>query len=467
MTELIQIEDHVAARHFFMAILAEQPAAEAKGLLGSIASNVTRRCTLVAQWLDRREAEPLARLRGYKALAEATEDSDWEDRAFTTLAQLIESSVTEQIAAKTSTRAQTNARSVKVQAAARIDFGGGWTDTPPYSLEQGGTVLNAAITLRGQHPIMAEATPLSEPKLILESHDIGTTIEPKTAGELLTYANPADPFALQKAALVLKGLVPTDVDPALPVIDLMRELGGGFKLSTATSIPRGSGLGTSSIMAGAVLTCLGQVTGTASSADELFDEVLCLEQMLTTGGGWQDQVGGLTGGIKLVTTAPGLPQHIHVEPVQLSPETNVELASRLILGLHGAAALGQESAARGDGPLAGARSRNGLDSSRNRAAGDRDAGGLEGRQRRSIWRAAGRALGHQSTHGPRLHQSLHRQVVRGDAPAHQRRQARGRRRRRLRDGGRAQHPIRARSLGGAGDALSGHACGNLDVRRAG
>ena len=329
LTELIQIEDHVAARHFFTAIQAEQPAAEAKGLLGSIAGNVTRRCALVAQWLDR--VAPLIRLRGYKALAEATEESAWEDRAFTALAQLIEASVNDQLAAKTSARATMSAGSVKVRAAARIDFGGGWTDTPPYSLERGGTVLNAAITLRGQQPIVAEATPLSEAKLILESHDIGATIEPKTVGELLTYANPADPFALQKAALVLKGLVPAEVDPARPVADLMRELGGGFKLSTATSIPRGSGLGTSSIMAGAVLTCLGQVTGTASSADELFDEVLCLEQMLTTGGGWQDQVGGLTGGIKLITTAPGLPQHIHVEPVHLSAETSVELASRLIL----------------------------------------------------------------------------------------------------------------------------------------
>jgi fucokinase len=328
LTELIQIEDHVAARHFFTAIMAAQPAAEAKGLLGSGARNVTQRCAVVAQWLDR--VEPLIRLRGYKALAEATEDSTWEDRAFTTLAQLIEASVTDQIAAKTATRAAVRARSVKVEVAARIDFGGGWTDTPPYSLEQGGTVLNAAITLRGKYPIVAEITPLSEPKLILDSHDIGTTIEPQTVGELLTYANPADPFALQKAALVLKGLVPADADPAMPVTQLLRELGGGFKLSTATFIPRGSGLGTSSIMAGAVLTCLGRVTGTVS-ADELFDEVLCLEQMLTTGGGWQDQVGGLTGGIKLISTAPGLPQHIHVEPVHISPETSVELASRLIL----------------------------------------------------------------------------------------------------------------------------------------
>jgi fucokinase len=53
--------------------------------------------------------------------------------------------------------------------------------------------------------------------------------------------------------------------------------------------------------------------------------------MLTTGGGWQDQVGGLWGGIKLINTAPGLPQQIQVETIKLSPETKVELASRLVL----------------------------------------------------------------------------------------------------------------------------------------
>jgi fucokinase len=63
----------------------------------------------------------------------------------------------------------------------------------------------------------------------------------------------------------------------------------------------------------------------------LFDEVLCLEQMLTTGGGWQDQVGGLVGGIKLVATEPGLPQRIQVEPVCYSAATQAELADRLML----------------------------------------------------------------------------------------------------------------------------------------
>ena len=52
---------------------------------------------------------------------------------------------------------------------------------------------------------------------------------------------------------------------------------------------------------------------------------------MTTGGGWQDQVGGLTGGIKLLTSDPGLPQRVRLEPVSLSAETRDALATRLML----------------------------------------------------------------------------------------------------------------------------------------
>ena len=334
LADLSRVEDYVAARHFYAAIEGERSAAEARELLGAVAGAVMRRCELVGEWLSK--ADPILRLRGYKALADASGQSAWEDHTFATLAQMIETSVSSQLSTAIlcqsgSPRALAGEHGVRVKAAARIDFGGGWTDTPPYSIERGGTVLNAAVTLRGDHPIVAEAVPLQEPRLILESQDIGATLEPKHVGELITYANPADPFALHKAALVLKGIVPLDLDPAAPVADLLRTFGGGLRLSTQTSIPRGSGLGTSSIMAGAVLTCLGRLVGQDATPAELFDEVLCLEQMLTTGGGWQDQVGGLVGGIKLVSTQPGLPQRIHVEPVRLSPETRVELSSRLLL----------------------------------------------------------------------------------------------------------------------------------------
>lgn len=334
LADLARVEDYVAAKQFYAAVVAEQPAVEARKLIGPVTTNVQRRCDLMGEWLA--QADPILRLRGYKALAVASEKDEWEDRAFSTLAQMIERSVSgrpSSITPCTNTSQQKLVREsgVEVRAAARIDFGGGWTDTPPYSIERGGTVLNAAITLRGAHPIVAQALRLDEPKLILESQDIGVTLEAKTVGELSNYANPADPFALDKAALVLKGILPLDLDPQTPVTELCQMLGGGLKLSTQTFIPRGSGLGTSSIMAGAVLNCLGQMVGINTEGDQLFDEVLCVEQMLTTGGGWQDQVGGLVGGIKLVSTGPGLPQKIHFEQTRLAPETKVELASRLLL----------------------------------------------------------------------------------------------------------------------------------------
>ena len=37
--------------------------------------------------------------------------------------------------------------------------------------------------------------------------------------------------------------------------------------------------------------------GKAVSNDTLYRLVLCMEQLMSTGGGWQDQAGGLTGGI--------------------------------------------------------------------------------------------------------------------------------------------------------------------------
>jgi len=41
--------------------------------------------------------------------------------------------------------------------------------------------------------------------------------------------------------------------------------------------------------------------------------VLQLEQLLTTGGGWQDQVGGVVGGAKLIATAAGLTPDPRIE----------------------------------------------------------------------------------------------------------------------------------------------------------
>jgi fucokinase len=341
LADLQAVEDAVAACRLHQAIMDERSAAEAAALLGHQADVIARRAKRVAARVV--GVDPVTQLRGYEVLAVATGDGYWEERAFAVLREMIEDAVeggSPPAALPDPSRSGTGAGGgsvggdsavrARVAAAARIDFGGGWTDTPPYSIERGGTVLNAAIALRDVHPIVAEAERLTEPLLVLESGDIEAAIAPQQAGEVLSYANPADPFALLKAAAVLCGLVPQDAGPDVSLAELLVDT-GGVRVCTQTSIPRGSGLGTSSILAGAVLACLGRLLGCAPTEAQLFDQVLCLEQMMTTGGGWQDQVGGLTGGIKLVTSEPGLPQRVNIVPVALSARTASELCERLLL----------------------------------------------------------------------------------------------------------------------------------------
>ena len=416
LAELLALEDTIAVLRFSAAVEAEQPAAEAKGLLGATPGVIRRRSQEAGdRW---RTADPIVQIRGFKALGEATGERAWEDRAFSTLAALIEQA-TLKVEGRRWQPPNFNSQPISVRAAARIDFGGGWTDTPPQSIERGGTVLNAAVTLRGAHPIVAEVVPLSEPRLILVSQDLDITLEPLLAGEILAYANPADPFALHKAALVLRGVVPLDTDPAQPLADLLRKR-GGLRLSTGARIPLGSGLGTSSILAGAVLAALFELrqgaeeqrsTGaedSRSASGRLFDEVLCLEQMLTTGGGWQDQVGGLMGGVKLVTTPPGLPQRITVQPVHPAPAMAEAFGQRLLLVYTGQQRLAKNLLRCHHEPLDGARPGGGFLPRRDHPAGTGNPRRPDHRRPGRLRRAAGGTLGARQTHGPGMHQSVHR-----------------------------------------------------------
>jgi hypothetical protein len=43
-----------------------------------------------------------------------------------------------------------------LQAPARIDLAGGWSDTPPISYEMGGEVANLAVLVQGKRPIGAK-----------------------------------------------------------------------------------------------------------------------------------------------------------------------------------------------------------------------------------------------------------------------------------------------------------------------
>jgi len=56
-----------------------------------------------------------------------------------------------------------------------------------------------------------------------------------------------------------------------------------------------------------------------------------LEQLMTTGGGWQDQAGGIFPGAKLVVSGPGLSQKLRVQPVPSTAEAAAEFESLLVL----------------------------------------------------------------------------------------------------------------------------------------
>lgn len=215
----------------------------------------------------------------------------------------------------------------EVRLPLRVNFGGGWSDTPPYCNENGGCVLNAAIKLDGKLPVYACVEKISESKVVFESRDTGAHGEFFDIGGILRADDPSDDFALHKAALIACGIISGESLEAA-----LSRIGGGIKLTTDVSgVPKGSGLGTSSILSAACVKCLYGFFGIEYKAEDIYSRVICMEQIMTTGGGWQDQVGGLTDGIKYITSQPGIKQCPKVEYVRLSESVRVELQSRFAL----------------------------------------------------------------------------------------------------------------------------------------
>ena len=194
----------------------------------------------------------------------------------------------------------------------RIDIAGGWTDTPPYCLMEGGNVINFAIELNGQPPLQAYVRPSKEPRIVLRSIDLGAVEVVEINEQLTDFMHVGSPFSIPKAALVLAGFGNTGKAGASGISGSLRvqleSFGSGIELTLLSAIPAGSGLGTSSILAATVLGALNDFCGLGWDKNEIGRRTLMLEQMLTTGGGWQDQFGGVLGGVKLLQTSRGFDQ---------------------------------------------------------------------------------------------------------------------------------------------------------------
>jgi len=191
----------------------------------------------------------------------------------------------------------------------RLDLAGGWTDTPPYCIMEGGKVVNLSVELNGQLPLQVFARPLEEAKIILRSIDLGEKMEISTYEELYRYDQLGGGFSIPMAALVLAGFGQMFSEKSYPDLTAqLKAFGCGIEMSLLAAIPKGSGLGTSSNLAATVLGTLSDFCGLNWDKHEIAYRTLILEQMLTTGGGWQDQYGGIFEGLKLLETYPGIQQ---------------------------------------------------------------------------------------------------------------------------------------------------------------
>lgn len=206
----------------------------------------------------------------------------------------------------------------------RIDLAGGWTDTPPYCMYAGGNVVNVAIELNGQPPLQVYVKPANEPHIILRSIDMGARECISTWDELRDFKKVGSPFSIPKAALALAGFIPEfSAGRFHSLEEQLKAFGCGLEVTLLAAIPAGSGLGTSSILAATVLGALSDFCGLAWDKNEIGNRTLILEQLLTTGGGWQDQYGGVLHGLKLLQTGEGfhqnpsvrwLPEYLFTEP---------------------------------------------------------------------------------------------------------------------------------------------------------
>ncbi|KAG0207410.1 hypothetical protein BGX28_001349 [Mortierella sp. GBA30] len=225
---------------------------------------------------------------------------------------------------------------VHASAPARIDLAGGWTDTSPITHEHGGKVVNVAVKVNNQSPYKVKAR-RTEALILSLSYD--PNIPPNhyhSLEQIRDHADPLVPCALLKACIVASGILGITANrhdelPYKTLTEVLKHSGGGLELVVRSSLPVGSGMGTSSILAAAILAVLKTLMGEPYTTDDLIYLTLDVEQMMNTGGGWQDQVGGILPGFKVSTCELGLPIQIKATPLELPNDFVTYFDSKLLL----------------------------------------------------------------------------------------------------------------------------------------
>src|SRR3989442_9037170 len=191
---------------------------------------------------------------------------------------------------------------IHASAPMRLDFGGGWTDVPPFSAGEGGIVVNGSTELRAHVQLELGGQLLS-----LVSGELGETLECRTSGGF----TPGGKLPLLTAALRM-----------FPVL-------GGFTLTTRCDAPSGSGLGSSGALGVALVGALTRARQERLSGAESADQAWHVEAVeARLPGGKQDQYAAALGGFHRLSFRD---PDVGIEPLTLDPAFATALERQLLL----------------------------------------------------------------------------------------------------------------------------------------
>jgi D-glycero-alpha-D-manno-heptose-7-phosphate kinase len=220
---------------------------------------------------------------------------------------------------------------VRAAAPVRLDFAGGWTDVPPYSVREGGVVVSAAVQLYAH----AEVRPGGSCYRLV-AQDLGEEIEVPDAS-----------------------MIPSRGSLPLLAAGLRMLPAGPCTLSTRSDAPPGSGLGSSGALDVALVTALSHVRGEVPDRRRIADLACHLEAVEAgISGGRQDQFAAAFGGfLRLEFHDPAA----SVEQLAVSSDVAAELERRMLLCYTGASRFSgatidrvMQAYERGDPAIAGA-----------------------------------------------------------------------------------------------------------------
>jgi D-glycero-alpha-D-manno-heptose-7-phosphate kinase len=195
---------------------------------------------------------------------------------------------------------------VRASAPVRLDFAGGWTDVPPFSAREGGTVVAGAINLHARAEVRT-----GDAGIRLVARDLGAEAEAADAAGFERHG----PLALLAAG-----------------VRMLRV--GGCTVQTDSDAPPGSGLGSSGALDVALVAALSAARGESLATRDIADLACRLESHEAgIAGGRQDQFVAAFGGfLRLRFHDP----HADVQPLRLDPAFAAELERRMLLCYTGA-----------------------------------------------------------------------------------------------------------------------------------